>query len=89
MVAIEDHDPWVVTYEYVYDDHDPCVGEVSVHTTVEFFRGSEQECRRIAAHSVAPTRYDGKKVVAFRPLIGLATDWERHLRELDEAFADE
>jgi len=81
---------WVVTYEYLYDDVDERHGlRVHVQTTEQFFTGSEAECRRIAAASVAPARHKGKRVLAFRPVIGPLVAWKRHLEELEEMFRDE
>ena len=47
----------------------------------EFYRGSEAECRRIAAHSMSPQKYNDKVITSFRPIVGPLDAWEEFLRE--------
>jgi len=69
---------WVVAYHVEFADHND--GKLCSISTFEVFRGSEQECKRIRDHSVAPTTVENRKIVSFKPIIGPARYW-------DELFA--
>jgi len=83
-----EREPWVVTYDILTRRYDERAGWVDCHTMIHFFTGPEEECRRIADASAAPTSHEGYKVLKFRSVVGKLSHWEEHLRDLEEAFSD-
>jgi len=74
-------EPWVVTYQIEYMGEHRNI-DVLCRTTIEFFRGAEAECLRIARHSASPGRWEGKKITSFSVIIGPAKEWDEFLREM-------
>jgi len=60
---------WVVTYRVETNDD---------NLIVEFYRGTREECVRIARHS-AKGDSDEEGTGSWRPIIGPADDWDKFL----------
>jgi hypothetical protein len=72
--------PWVVTYRLSPRE----AGEDSrVTSIVEFFRGSEKECKRIRDH-FANGECDLVPTNPWMVIIGPARDWDDFLSDIDD-----
>ena len=62
---------WVVTYKIIEQDYDNW-------GVAEFFRGSEEECKRIGQH-FAGGEHDLVKTIPWTVVVGPAAEWDQFL----------
>ncbi len=73
-------DNWVVTYR---------IETKEGIMVMEFYRGSQAECRRIALLSVGIGSNDQERTGSWRPIIGPAVDWDEFLEVGCEVYGFE
>jgi hypothetical protein len=73
-------DHWVVTYR---------IETKEGIMLMEFYRGSQAECRRIAENSAARGENDQEKTGSWKPIIGPADSWDEFMEAGVEVYGFE